>query len=550
MKKFVSLFITVILVLALLVPATVFADGPEVPEWATKANLIAGQNTTIGCVYVWNDTVNLYVKYEIAVEGWCLDETHLAVATSLEGIPQADDGNPPPGQFPYMHEDLNCVTSDLYTIPLDEFDVECETNLFIAAHAKVIHVTEDCMSVVSDTTVSVTQGNFVGNAVEAWEPFLADPNPPDPNDSYWDSHLDYTFTGGADWIWESYRIVHPVEGDIVYFEKTFNIPGDPTSGTLHITCDNGYEVYLNGTLVGSAQFGAGWEASNLTETYVNSQGWQSVESYDIFNLLVPGTNVLLIKAANEYMGSLDSQSDGTIRSNPAGLIFKGDACYEHVDQEETAWGDGEDFPGANWFTYFTYTVHCTEDCMSVVSDTTVSVTQGNFVGNAVEAWEPFLADPNPPDPNDSYWDSHLDYTFTGGADWIWESYRIVHPVEGDIVYFEKTFNIPGDPTSGTLHITCDNGYEVYLNGTLVGSAQFGAGWEASNLTETYVNSQGWQSVESYDIFNLLVPGTNVLLIKAANEYMGSLDSQSDGTIRSNPAGLIFEVDVCYYEYGG
>jgi hypothetical protein len=546
MKKFVSLFITVLLVVALLAPAaisapaTVFANTESDPY---TIPLIAGQHITVGEVKVWNDSNNLYVKYEITEEGWCLDETHLAVATSLEGIPQADGGNPPPGQFPYMHEDLGCVTSDLYTIPLDEFVVECGKNLFIAAHAKVIHVTEDCMSVVSDTNVLVTKGNVLGNAVNAYEPYLADPNPPDPNDSVWDIQTGNFFTGsGADWIWESYRRVHE-EGDIVYFEKTFNIPGDPTSGTLHITCDNGYEVYLNGMLVGSAQLGAGWETSNLTEAYVNTSGWQSIESYNVFSLLVPGTNVLLIKAANEYMGPLDNQGLG---ANPAGLIFKEDVCYEHVDQEETAWGDGEDFPGANWFTYFTYTINCTEDCMSVVSDTNVLVTKGNVLGNAVNAYEPYLADPNPPDPNDSVWDIQTGNFFTGsGADWIWESYRRVHE-EGDIVYFEKTFNIPGDPTSGTLHITCDNGYEVYLNGMLVGSAQLGAGWETSNLTEAYVNSQGWQSVESYDVSSLLVPGTNVLLIKAANEYMGPLDGQGLG---ANPAGLIFKMDVCYYEYG-
>jgi len=329
MKKFVSLFITVLLVVALLAPAaisapaTVFANTESDPY---TTPLIAGQHITVGVVKVWNDSNNLYVKYEITEEGWCLDETHLAVATSPEGIPQAN-GNPPPGQFPYKHENLNCVKSDLYIIQLDEFDVECGTNLFIAAHAKVIHFTENCMSVVSDTTVLVTKGNVLGNAIEAWEPFLDDPNPADPNNSYWDSHLNYSFTGGADWIWESYRTVHPVEGDIAYFEKTFNIPGDPTSGTLYITCDNGYEVYLNGILVGSAQLGAGWEASNLTQTYVDSNNWQSVESYNVFSLLVPGTNVLLIKAVNEYMGPLDGQSVGTIRSNPGGLIFKMDICY-------------------------------------------------------------------------------------------------------------------------------------------------------------------------------------------------------------------------------
>jgi hypothetical protein len=188
--------------------------------------------------------------------------------------------------------------------------------------------------------------------------------------------------------------------------------------------------------------------------------------------------------------------------------------------------------------------------MTVVSDTTVLVTKGNVVGNAVEAWEPFLDDPNPADPNNSVWDIQTGNFFTGsGADWIWESYRTVNPIDGDIVYFEKTFNIPGDPTSGTLYITCDNGYEVYLNGTPVGSAQLGVGWEASNLFQTYVDSNNWQSVESYDVFSKLVPGTNVLLIKAANEYSGPPDGQSDGTTYTNPAGLIFQLDIDYEDIG-
>jgi hypothetical protein len=194
---------------------------------------------------------------------------------------------------------------------------------------------------------------------------------------------------------------------------------------------------------------------------------------------------------------------------------------------------------------------CYGDCMSVVSDTTVLVIKGNVLGYAVKAWEPFLADPNPADPNNSVWDVLTGNFFTGtGADWIWESYRTVHPVEGDIVYFEKTFTIPGGPKNGTLYITCDNGYEVYLNGTLVGSAQLGAGWEASNLTQTYVDTNNWQSVESYDVFSMLVPGTNVLLIKAANEYFGPLDGQIDGTTYLNPASLIFKMDICYYGWYG
>jgi hypothetical protein len=95
-------------------------------------DLLAGQTLDVGDVLVWNDGGYLYVKYIVDAEYWCLTETHLHVATSLEGIPQKK-GNPPPGQFDYKSEH-DCVTDYTYKIPLT-WDVD--TQLFIAAHAVV-----------------------------------------------------------------------------------------------------------------------------------------------------------------------------------------------------------------------------------------------------------------------------------------------------------------------------------------------------------------------------------------------------------------------------
>ena len=182
--------------------------------------------------------------------------------------------------------------------------------------------------------------------------------------------------------------------------------------------------------------------------------------------------------------------------------------------------------------------------MTVVSDTSTLVTAGNVPGaiypdNAVLAWQPY-------DPSNNHWDSTITgYTFPGSAKWIWESYRVVNPISGDIVDFKKSFSIPGNPTAGTLYITCDNGYELRVNGTLVGSAQLAGDWRMSNLTESFVNTYGWQSVESWDITSYLVPGANYFAIATANEYYGSLDGQGDGTINNNPAGLIFEANITF-----
>ena len=180
--------------------------------------------------------------------------------------------------------------------------------------------------------------------------------------------------------------------------------------------------------------------------------------------------------------------------------------------------------------------------LTVVSDNTTAVVTGNVPGasypyNAVLAWQPY-------NPTNNYWDTSITgHVFPGSARWIWESYRVVHPKPGDIVDFKKGFSIPGNPTAGTIYITCDNGYELRVNGTLVGSAQLGANWRTSNLTESFVHTDTWKSVESWNITSYLVRGANHIEIATANEYYGPLDGQSNGTIDINPAGLIFEANI-------
>ncbi|HSM71427.1 MAG TPA: hypothetical protein VK851_07770 [Anaerolineales bacterium] len=101
----------------------------------TQANplvvdLLAGQHEVAGSIKVWDDGASLYVLYE-TTGPWCLTETHLAIASSLGGIPQAN-GNPMPGQFPYKNSH-GCNTNYLYKVPLDKN--ACE--LYVAAHAVV-----------------------------------------------------------------------------------------------------------------------------------------------------------------------------------------------------------------------------------------------------------------------------------------------------------------------------------------------------------------------------------------------------------------------------
>jgi hypothetical protein len=107
------------------------AGNPDVYQ------LYAGQDIDVGEIQVWNDDQNLYVKYVVDATDWCLTETHLAVAYSLDDIPQKN-GNPIPGQFPYKGEH-DCVTEVTYTIPLTDINPlwDCGDDLYIATHAVV-----------------------------------------------------------------------------------------------------------------------------------------------------------------------------------------------------------------------------------------------------------------------------------------------------------------------------------------------------------------------------------------------------------------------------
>lgn len=113
----------------------------------SKADLIAGGGNPkgakrVGYVNVWNDGTYLYVQYQIEdptpstdlTDDWYITETHLEVATSLDGIPQKN-GNPVPGQFTYKNTH-DYVTSYTYKIPLSKFNDG--RTLYIAAHANVV----------------------------------------------------------------------------------------------------------------------------------------------------------------------------------------------------------------------------------------------------------------------------------------------------------------------------------------------------------------------------------------------------------------------------
>jgi hypothetical protein len=390
MKKLVYLLIGVSLLLAL-VPAVASADEITV-------DLLAGQTEDIGDVKVWNDAEKLYVQFVYEGPDCGFLEVHLQVDEDdfSEDI-LTKKGNPIPGQFEKSFSG-GCFKDYTFEYDLALEGFEPGDNLLIAAHAAL--GLAETMTIVSDTSTDVTEVNgtpVTANAVLANEP-VGYPNcasyTPDGTGSAWDNSVNIP---GAHWIWNTLNPERPIQGDVVTFNKTFTVPGLPNGGTLYITADNGYKVTLNDVPLGQAQLGPGFPTTlkETTDTTpqagdwgVASQGWQSVESYSLGELM-SGVNTLMITAANEYMWNTTDQYQGkdyyygswdpsggsvnpdpfpgygisvdNICRNPGGLIFK--ATVDYYADGETAWGDGEDFPGKNWATYFTYTVQ--EICTNV-----------------------------------------------------------------------------------------------------------------------------------------------------------------------------------------
>lgn len=343
-------------------------------------DLCADQNLPVGTVTVTNSGTDLTVTYDTTGGDWYLVKTRLAVGDELSDIPQTKKKNPKPGQFADSNEwDEPLPQTASYTVDVTGFS----SPIFIAAHAVVAEIGNPTTTyVVSGDGETMVTRRRAGNeldftdidppeaAVRADEP---DPYPTtmeegdaDTGLSTWDNQISPALRDtGADWIWESDRVLDPVEGTVITLERTFDIDGYPMSGNLMITCDNGYETSLNGSLIGSANVSAGWQMSVLTESYLSTTGWQGDEDFDVLSLLQSGENVLTIDAGNEEMtqGVDDHPADGTEFTNPGACIF---ALELETAREETAWGDGceghqfnesaNENQKRNWATYFTYTL--------------------------------------------------------------------------------------------------------------------------------------------------------------------------------------------------
>lgn len=125
------------LVGGIVVAAFLFASPAQaqVCGTPTSTSLIAGQHYYAGTVWISNDANNIYVQYATDTP-WVMSDAHVAVATTLAGIPQTKAGNPIPGRFAYSATFDPEVTSYTFVIPSAGIFAANHT-VYVAAHAMV-----------------------------------------------------------------------------------------------------------------------------------------------------------------------------------------------------------------------------------------------------------------------------------------------------------------------------------------------------------------------------------------------------------------------------
>ena len=98
------------------------------------------------------------------------------------------------------------------------------------------------------------------------------------------------------------------------------------------------------------------------------------------------------------------------------------------------------------------------------------------------------------------------------AHWIWTQAAANAAPGGESPSFRKKFELQELPEQAVAAITCDNEYQLFVNGRLV------------------AEDKAWESVERVDATNQLKLGNNTILIVAKN-----------GATTPNPAGVCFEL---------
>lgn len=315
------------------------------------ADLIAGQHIDVGDVSIWNDADYLYVKYT-TTDGWYMTETHLDVQCELEDIPQTlpnkkgkGGGNPIPGHFMDVMEHDPAVTEYMLAVDIDALGCG-DGNIVVAAHA-----------VVEKETV-LTEAPYYASAVLDYMQGLRKDGTPvaearsDPtNGLVFETGRDesnfFSLGFGGWYIAEFSCDIRNGEGnDVKIIEDTWG------------------SYPLEKADVFASQDGTNWvylgEADNTNRDEIHT-----ISEFDLGDL-----------EWARYIKVVDTTDPAVHNSAADGYDLNAiqvlQDCVE--TEEETAWGDGEDFPGSNWATYIEYEIQdvCEEVVLWQIGDVEAS----------------------------------------------------------------------------------------------------------------------------------------------------------------------------------
>jgi hypothetical protein len=358
-------------------------DSPQVTELIANGGSPATA-VDVGQVEVCNDGDYLYVKYIIDADltpGDTSDDgvptlityTHLHVATDPEEIPQKK-GNPIPGKFDYKTMHDPGVMDHTYQIPLDW---DPNTDVYVAAHAVVSkegglngletalpdQVTMSVQYPYSGgpayfPVTTISGGTLLDGTYEGW---CID------TDNVIYQNTDYTAN-----VYSSYEdltglVEFPENMDLVNWiiNQDFVGQSSPGCGEYYTYGDIQRAIWSlledNNSTSGLGPWSQCRVDEILAAALANGEGF------------VPGCNDLVAVV-------LAPVNTNQVIIAQVTLIDVMVPCYP-ID--ETAWGEGDDFPGKNWAMYFTYTIQATP---CVEPDGSLSVTGTGWIADY--AWCP------------------------------------------------------------------------------------------------------------------------------------------------------------------
>jgi hypothetical protein len=304
--------------------------------------------------------------------------------------------------------------------------------------------------------------------------YINESNTLTPTVEAYDENIFWSFVDlsedNAVWVWPTYN--SDPNGETQTLKKEFTLNGDtPLSGTIQFAADNTYRFFVNGSLV---------QESSLPDNFT------SLTEVDITSYLQAGTNVFTWEITN--IG--DDFNDPTV--NPAGLLFVADITSQTCPTVTT----------------------CTTDVYSDTRHSTYNPTRAGAAAVATYAGNPS-------------WTANVG---NDDAIWIWSDEFVLQPRTGENQWFARTFVVTGDVTEASATVAADNGYEMYINGVLVGADPDSNDVDPYNFT--LAGQDSYTDLDAY-----LNTGVNTISFKVHNRS----SSSDDATV--NPAGLLYSMTI-------